>query len=354
MRSLMVTSTKPYIGKSGIAVALIQILLERGMDVGYFKPYGTMPVTSDGVTTDEDALYINRLLPRPSALADVCPVVRTQRLIEDVLGGRAAQSASAVREAYERCSAGRDMMVIEGPTEPARGASTGLSLLESVALIGAPVLLIDRPRPTDLPEDALWVSGLIGPKVAGMMMNGVHEARLEVARERISPFLESHGIPVIGVVPYDPALGSVTVREIVDALDAVVLTAEDRLDERVESFMVGAMGQEQALRFFRRKREKAVITGGDRPEVQLAALETSTKCIILTGAVPPSPFVVTRAEELGVPLLQVDTDTLTAVERMETLLGRVHLHDSSKADRIREMFERECDVERLFRSIGLA
>jgi BioD-like phosphotransacetylase family protein len=40
--------------------------------------------------------------------------------------------------------------------------------------------------------------------------------------------------------------------------------------------MVGAMSAENALSYFRRKAHKVVITGGDRPDIQLAALETST------------------------------------------------------------------------------
>jgi len=353
MRSIIVTSTKPYTGKSGIAVALTGILADRGHDVGYFKPYGTMPVTVDGVITDEDALYINRSLPRPAAIADVCPVVRTQAFIERTLAGETGDTRATVLQAFDRCAEGRDVMVIEGPAEPAQGACAGLSLSDVGSLLSAPVLLIDRPRPADLPEDALWTAGYLGERLAGVIMNGVHESRLPVARGRIVPFLESRGVPALGVIPFDPALGSVTVREIVEALDAVVITAEDRLQYSVEAFMVGAMGQEKALRFFRRKANKAVITGGDRADVQLAALETSTRAIVLTGNLAPDPFVIARAEELGVPMLLVDTDTLTAVERMETLLGRVHLHDPVKAARIRRMFEEHCDVERLLRVVGV-
>lgn len=353
MRSIVVTSTKPYMGKSGIAVALASVLADRGMDVGYFKPYGTMPVMNDGLTTDEDALYVNRTLPRPSEVADVCPVVRTQGLIERVLSGASVDEIPRVMDAWARCSKGRDVMIIEGPTEPVQGACVGLSLTDVVGLFDSKILLIDRPRPTDLPEDALAVSRLLGADLAGLVLNGIHESRLPVARERTLPFLESRGIPTLGAIPFDPALGSVTVREIVEALDAIVITAEDRLGDTVEAFMVGAMGQEKALRFFRRKANKAVITGGDRADVQLAALETSTRAIVLTGNLPPDPFVATRADELGVPMLMVDTDTLTAVERMEALLGRVHLHDPVKAARIRAMLERECDLERLFSAIGL-
>ena len=85
MRTIVVTSTRPYTGKSGIALALIGILADRGLDVGYFKPYGTMPVIVDGVPSDEDAVYINRALARPSAQADVCPVVRSQTFVEQIL-----------------------------------------------------------------------------------------------------------------------------------------------------------------------------------------------------------------------------------------------------------------------------
>ncbi|MDO8848321.1 MAG: phosphotransacetylase family protein [Coriobacteriia bacterium] len=353
MRTIVVTSTKPYTGKSSLCIALIGYLAGRGLDVGYFKPYGTMPVIEGDLTTDEDALYVNRVLPRPSALADVCPVVRTQGLIERVLGGESVTSDEAVRAAFDRCAEGRDVMIVEGPTEPAQGSSVGLSAATIARLVDGRVLLVDRPRPTDLPEDALWVASVLGDRLGGVVLNGIDESRLRVVSERVAPFLEGRGVPVLGVIPHDPSLSSVTVAEIVEALNGTVLTAPDRVGDTVESFMVGAMGQDKALRFFRRKTNKAVITGGDRADVQLAALETSTRCIVLTGNQVPGATVMSRAEDLGVPMVLVDTDTLTAVERMEFLFGRVHLHDPVKAARIREMFERDVDLNRLSAIFGL-
>lgn len=354
MRTIIITSTKPYTGKSGLAIALITYLADHGYDVGYFKPYGTMPVTVDGLVTDEDALYVNQVLRRPSELKDVCPVVRSQSLIETVLtSGESPVSADEVLAAFGRCAEGRDVMVVEGPTEPSQGACVGLHAHAVATMLDAPVLLVDRPRSTDLPEDALWVCEQLRERLGGVVLNGIDESRLQVARTRVAPFLESHGIAVFGVIENDPTLGAVTVAEIVDVLGGTVLTAHDRLSDTVESFMVGAMGQDKALRFFRRKVNKAVITGGDRADVQLAALETSTRCIVLTGNQLPGAAVLSRAEELGVPMILVDTDTLTAVERMETLLGRVHLHDPEKAARIRALFERDVDVPRLLTAFNL-
>jgi len=78
--------------------------------------------------------------------------------------------------------------------------------------------------------------------------------------------------------------------------------------------LVGAMSAEAALTYFRRRTNKAVITGGDRADIQLAALETSTSCLILTGNLYPSPVVLNRADELDVPLLLADMDTVSAID----------------------------------------
>jgi hypothetical protein len=353
MKTIVVTSTKPYTGKSGIALTLIGILTDRGHDVGYFKPYGTMPVTHDGILTDHDALYINRSLRRPSELAAVCPVVRSQAFLESTLAGQKAPGPDSVVAAFRACAEGRDVMVVEGPTDPTQGTAVGLSAREVACLLDAPVLLVDRPKNAHLPEEALFLGAALAERLAGVVLNGIDESWLDIATTRVAPFLERRGLPVFGVVPYDSALASVTVAEIVDALSGTVITAPDRVGDTVEAFMVGAMGQDKALRYFRRKARKAVITGGDRADVQLAALETNTRCIVLTGNMPPSPVVVARAEELSVPMVLVETDTLTAVETVEALMGRIRLHDSGKAARIRAIFEREVDTARLFAAFDL-
>jgi len=353
MRTLIVASTQAYTGKSGLVLVLAGVLGERGLDVGYFKPYGTMPVREGETFTDEDALYINSTLTRPSEPSDVCPVVRTRSFVERVLRGNADDVPELVTEAFARVATGRDVVLVEGPWDCAQGTAVGVSTPEVARLLDAPVLLVDRPHNADLPESVLAQAAQLGERLCGIVLNGVHESQLAFARDRLVPFLEARSLAVHGVIPHDPALSSVTVSEIVDALSGTVLSAEDHLGDTVESFMVGAMGQDKALRFFRRKTRKAVITGGDRADVQLAALETDTRCIVLTGNMPPNSVVLARAEEIGVPMVLADTDTLTAVEKMEALLGRIRVHDAEKTARLRATFERSVDLDRLFESFGI-
>ena len=101
------------------------------------------------------------------------------------------------------------------------------------------------------------------------------------------------------------------------------------------------------LKFFRRKVNKAVITGGDRADVQLAALETPTKCLILTGNFQPSSVVQGRAEELGVPMVLVTYDTLTAVEKVGEIIRHVKFHEVKKIDKIVDVVRDYINVEKL-------
>ena len=90
-----------------------------------------------------------------------------------------------------------------------------------------------------------------------------------------------------------------------------------------------------------------------RDSIQLAALEASTQCLILTGAGEPLPQLLNRAEELEVPLLKVEHDTLTTVEVIEQAFGHVRLHEAVKATYAIRLVEEHCDFRRLFARLAL-
>jgi BioD-like phosphotransacetylase family protein len=353
MRSIIVASTRPFSGKTGICLALARELEARGRSVAYFKPYGTMPYESDGVPTDRDAAFVNASLSSPGPADAICPIVRTRQFTEDLLADRPVPGPAEVRAAFARVSEGRDVVVVEGPSDVEQGKAAGVSVCEVAGLIDSIVLLVEPYEGLGLPDATLLARDCLGQRLGGIVFNQVRDADRSALLDHTRPYLEAHGVPYFGALSHDPILSSVTVREIVDELGGAVLCAEEHLDEPVESFMVGAMGQEKALRFFRRKSHKAVITGGDRADVQLAALETSTAMLILTGNLPPSPIVLSRADELGIPMILVDTDTLSAVEHMEGLMGHVRLHGPGKIDRISALFAEGVALDELLAAFRL-
>jgi hypothetical protein len=79
----------------------------------------------------------------------------------------------------------------------------------------------------------------------------------------------------------------------------------------IERFCVGTMDVEHALRIFRGIPRKAVVTGGFRTDIQLAALETDTLALVLTGGVAPHDIILAKAREKGVAVLKVAEDTFS-------------------------------------------
>ena len=125
-------------------------------------------------------------------------------------------------------------------------------------------------------------------------------------------------------------LKSISVKEIAKRLNAEVLAGEAGLNKRVEEYLIGAMTFENALKYFRRYKNKAVITGGDRPDIQLAALETPTSCLILSGNLYPSAPILVKADENEVPILLVSDDTLSTMKKVEALVSRITPKDTDK------------------------
>ncbi|HEY9909723.1 MAG TPA: phosphotransacetylase family protein, partial [Thermosynechococcaceae cyanobacterium] len=156
-----------------------------------------------------------------------------------------------------------------------------------------------------------------------------------------------------GLLPRSALLRSVSVRELVKQLKAEVLCCADRLDLMVETLSIGAMNVNSALKYFRKGRNMAVVTGGDRADIQLAAMETSTHCLILTGQMPPLPSILSRAEDLEIPVLSVDLDTLTTVEIVDRAFGQVRLHEPIKVQCICQMMAEHFEIDRLLRELDL-
>jgi BioD-like phosphotransacetylase family protein len=215
-----------------------------------------------------------------------------------------------VEQAYRRASENNDVVIVEGGATMREGYSVGLNTLSLVERLNIPAISVvgydeDCVGGLCVMDDALAAQRRLGDHLLGVVLNEVPREDLKYYRDQVAPFLEKNGTKVIGVLPYDPYLRALTVGEVIDVLEAQVLTGDRLRDHLIEHMSVGAMSVESALPRFRRLMNKAVITGGDRTDLQMAALETSTTCLVLTGNLQPNSAVITRAEELGVAVLLV-------------------------------------------------
>jgi hypothetical protein len=348
---LLVGSTEPCAGKSGIVLGLAKNLQERGISIVYGKPLGNCFLTEPKYSGDGDVRFISQTLNlsgpnlRPTlALLDESSL--TKRLKgEDKTDYRQSLAQYLNME-------GSDLVVLEGPSTLDEGKIFALSLPQMAEVLDAQVLLVARPHSSFFLDSLLSAKERLGQRLLGVVVNDTSSTDYETVSGSYQPFLEASGLSVMGILPRSALLRSVSVDELVKQLQAEVICGSDRLDLMVESLTVGAMSVNAAIKYFRKGTNMAVITGGDRTDLQLAALEASTHCLILTGQIRPEPWVISRAEELEVPILSVASDTLTTVEVVDQTFGKVRLHEPIKVECITQLMAEHFHFDSLLGLMG--
>ena len=355
MTTLYVGSTEAFCGKSAVSIGIGLAAKDRGRTVGYMKPISVAAGERSTAEADEDAAMAVGILGMKEDLGTVAPIALSYVELEQMLGGQMRTDYQQVLlDAYGRVAAGKDLVVVEGSGTLSEGYTIGLPAEVVTNLLGAKALMVVPYGQHFMVDEVLFAQKVLGERMLGVVLNRVPRHYMRFAEETLRPHLERRGVRVYGVLPQERLLQAVSVREIAERLDGEILCAEEAAGQLVENLMVGAMGIDSALSYFRRLPNKAVITGGDRPDVQLAALETSTRCVILTGNLRPSPLILSRAEELGVPMVLVKNDTLTTVEEIGAFFGRTRFRQPRKIERIRELMTERFDIEGLFRDLGMS
>lgn len=361
MKSLYVTSVERYSGKTATCLALGMRFQADGYQIGYLKPLSMQPYRiSDPKTgavhiADEDAAFVKEILALSAEPWELSPVVLTPEFLEASLKeNHLPELMKKVKVAYEQAIIGKDILLLEGGGSLREGYVVGLPTLEVARQLASKVLAVVRYRSeVQFLDDVLAAQFRLGEALCGVILNRVPTEAERFISEIALPFIEKRGIPVFGALPDTKSLAALTVGELIKVLDAEVLTRHVRQQALIENLTVGAMTAETALSRFRRYSNKAVITGGDRTDIQLAALETSTTCLVLTGNLRPSPLVVKQADEFGVAVLLVRTNTMETIEAIERVFGKTRLGEKAKLKQFQALMDEHCDYEKLYRAIEL-
>jgi len=366
---LLVGSCEPFSGKSALVLGLARHLINKGTQIRFGKPLGTSdeaerqaagpdadPSSSTSadaaapgeLVLDADVRFVGDILGlSPDQLLPSLHLSDPSTARKKLLSGDLDAGLVLAQLQDQLASGNNQITLLETAGSFSEGLLYGLSLPQLAHQLQAPVVLVHPWIDARSVDPLLEAYGQLGSLLAGVVLNGVAPEAVSGLLEAEVPALERLGIPVLGVMPRSPLLRSVTVEELARRLQARVLCCRERLDLLVETLSIGAMNVNSAMEFFRRRRNMAVVTGADRTDIQLAALEASTQCLILTGAGEPLPQLISRAEELDVPLLKVDHDTLTTVEVIERTFGHVRLNEAVKATYAFRLVEEHCQFDRL-------
>jgi BioD-like phosphotransacetylase family protein len=296
-------------------------------------------------------MLARELLDIDAPMHELEPIVYSPTFVREVIRGREDTAAlrDRITESFEALSAECDLMIVEGGGRLWTGGMVDLTDADVARLLDAEALLVHRYEDVMDIDDVLAAADELGDRLRGVLFNDVGSTDFDELTEDAIPFLDGRGVETTGALPHDERLAGVTVADLADSVGADLLTSDAPTDALVERFAVGAMGSGSALEQFRRTRNAAVITGGDRSDIQTAALEASgVACLVLTGGYRPSNTVLGKAADRDVPVLFVQSDTRTSIDRVAEALQAGRTRDPEAVERMATLIEDAVDVESVF------
>ena len=316
MNILLVVSPQPGAGKTGVLAALALRLAYEGRRVLALR-----------LGADADVAAV-----ADAELFAALPFARGR-------GGRPMSTEQAVQVAAE---GGRtlELLLVEAPGGDGEAIT---------ALPDARVLVVVRGDPRDQGEALAGAAQQLGNRLAGVVAVAVPERQAGPARAAREQF----GLPALAVLAEDQTLYAPTVADLLEALDAELILGDPPPDQIVEHMLIGPLTPDPSDPYFKRRRNKAVITRSDKTDLQLSALHTQTDLLILTGGFPPSPYTIDRAAGEEVPILLTRADTRRTISLLSDVFGVSRFSGERKLERMAELLDGQWDLAEMYRVAAL-
>ena len=339
MVALFIVSAEAAAGKTAIAIGLGRQLLGEGRKIGFLKPLvgETLADTSRG-----DAGFVKQALNLPEDVAVLSPSLG---------GGKAL--ADRAREAYIEVSQNRDVVIIEGRCSQKPIDDDSQAAYEIAKALKARVIIVEsyaggKPAPRYMDSYLGF-----GENRLGFILNKVPKRELKRTCDELTSRVKESEMRLLGAVPEDRSLLAFTVGELAEQIEGKLLTDGEKTAELVENIMAGALCVDSGLDYFGRKANKAAVVRSDRPDMQMAALETATRCLVISGGGEPIDYVRFKAGEKNIPVIITRNDTETVIKHIEDLLDRTRFHQEKKLSRLAEVLSKTLDFKAINSSLGL-
>ena len=343
MVSLYVTSLESGDGKTALCAGIARRFVDANRTVGFLKPVVARPELPGNGYVDPDAVFLKRAFSLEEPQSSVNVIAPPDKITS------ALQAAAATLEAKRR-----DLVIVEGLNIGGEDAAMARLSAELSKGLRAKVLLVCKHKKGLSPDKITRAVSPVKDALLGVIVTAVPGSRLDEVRQSLAAPLEKDGIKLLAIVPEDRVLLSVSVADLADGLQGEVLVNKDRLDEMVENLMIGAMTLESGKSYFGRKTNKVAIIRGERPDMMLASLHTSTVGIISTGQIPPSDSVMLEAEVRKTPIIAVRKPTHEVAAAIESILAKARFRQEKKLERLRDVLSKTLDFKTFSRALGLS
>jgi uncharacterized protein len=333
---LYITSPTVNAGKTMFSAGLGAYWLNNGRKVGYLNILPAGAGEPAGIY--RDAAFIKKILTLQE------PV--------ETLSSAIGPHGEGIRQAVEAVSGQKDIVIVEGS-----GLNAAAEIVE--ALAAKALIVHDYASPL---SSGIAEYQKLGSRLMGVVINKVPSRNIERAREQVSKEAASSGIPVLGIIPEERILMALSVGDLAEALQGKILNSPEKSGDLIENIMMGSSTFDRGAAYYNRKNNKAVILWGDRPgfrkaaisNLQSAALQTSTRCLVISANSVPIAAVSQKALEKQVPVISAPGTLPSLITALEKAMEHLKFGQEKKLPQLEEVLGRSLNLKLISADLGLA
>lgn len=361
-KSVYVAATGQHVGKTTSTLGLIHSLQSAGVNVGYCKPVGQKFVTQNGERVDKDTALFAQFMDfkiEPDIHSPV--ILGPGDTVAYLDNPKEFQFKEKLYEAANILDQRHDIVVYEGTGHPGVGAVADVSNSVVAKMVNAGLIMVVEAgigNTIDKLDLNLSVFQTKNIPIIGVIINKTRKNKMEKIRHYVGRKLESRGIPVLGVIPYEEELGLPLMETISKAVNGQVIFNEHMMDNRVRDIIAGSLVEMENLRRFtnqllivsvRRfddalRRIKKIVEQNNFTDTPLAG-------IILTGKGSLKKEHEDYINHHKIPVLRSFFDTYESVIKISRIEVKINTRTPWKVQKAVELFDEYVDLTPIMEKI---
>jgi hypothetical protein len=359
---VFIAATQQNDGKTTTALGLFAALRKKLGRIGFIKPVGQRFSEVDGKRIDEDTVLIDETFGVYTPLEAMSPIAVepdfTRKYIEEQNNELLVRR---IQNSFDRAAWEKDFVIIEGTGHAGVGSVFDLSNARVAKLLHSKVIMVTKGG-IGRPIDELALNKALfdkeGVEVVGVVLNKLLPEKYDYVREFARRGLERLGLELLGAIPAEPLLANATLGQIRQTIKGQFINAKEKSRRRVRKIIIGAMNSTHVIQYF--QPGTLVITPGDREDVILAALSTTTLTnhedraiagLVLSGDLLPHHSIVDLIEKSEVPVIRSPLDSYAVASSIHSMTVKTLPGDVEKIDKIQSLIDRYVNVDRLLEKL---
>ena len=322
MKTILVTSLNPKDGKTSCALGLAKSLNDKGYKSTCIELFNSNKESSQ--TSFIKELHPNEIGSFPHSIN----IANKNEIIEDI----------------KKFNDNTDYLIVDTLSLSDTSQEVAEFLLEipesSIIII---IKLETSDSITTIREKLNTASTIVRKNISGVIFNSIPKYSGLTLESNIAKLTEDSNIPILGSIPQSRTMKGIT--SSILNITKGVLTAEHPIEyyesKIIERIMIGGMVLGSGKDYFNRFNNKAVLVRGNRPDIQMAAINNNTSCLIFTGEHTITDYIKYHANEEEIPIISVNATTQETLNLISSQFIELDVLHKSKITHLSKLIDQQ-------------